>query len=108
MKDFSSKLIMYEPDLLNAPKNKNNNYNFINNDIKNLIDETNNNNDFEDCYFFKNKGQDFIYFVKKEILYSIIYKEKDDGFKLDEYNKDINDSTDKNENKDETKIYELY
>ena len=106
LKDISSKLIIYKPDLLNASKNKNNNYNFINNDIRNLIDETNNNNDYEDCYYFKSKDQDFIYFTKKEILYTIIYNEKDDSFKLDEYKKDINDSTDENENKDETKIYD--
>ena len=30
LKDISSKLIIYKPDLLNASKNKNNNYNFIN------------------------------------------------------------------------------
>ena len=105
MKDISSKLNIYGPDSLIGTKNKNNDYNFINHDIKNLIDETHNNNDFEDCFYFKNKDQYFIFFAERRKLYKIIFNEKDDSFKFDENNNDINDSIDKNTDKEESKIY---
>ena len=106
LKDISSKLNIYDPDSINEARNKNNDYNFINNDIKNIIDESQKNNDYEDCFYFKNKDQYFIFFAERKKLYKIIFNEGDDSFKFGEYNNYINDSIDKNDDKEEIKIYE--
>ena len=97
-KDFKN-VNIYDPESLKNDESKKNDYNLINNDINNLISDSKKDENLEDCYYFKNKGEYFIIFAERKILYKINYNKQGDNFKLEEDIINNNNSTDKNSEK---------
>ena len=98
-KDFN----IHNPDSLT--KEKNSEYTLINHDIKNIITESDEAEDIQDCYYFKNdNGKEFIIFANRKKIYKIEYNEGCENFKLEEINTDVKNSDDRKSNKDEKKI----
>ena len=102
-KNISSEITIYDPNLLKKDSDKDNDYNLINFNIKNNIADSEQIEDLQDCYYFKNKDDYFIIFADRKKLYKINYNEKDDNFKLVEYNSDEDKKAQK---KKEDKAYE--
>ena len=81
--DFTKKMKIYKPK--DIEKNKNNIYNIINIEILNMISESKK-AEVEECFYFINKSNYYIFFFNKKRLYEIInYNHESDNFQLREY-----------------------
>ena len=105
-KNIADEIAIYNPNLLDKESNKDNDYNLINYDIKEVIIDSNETKDIQDCYYFKIKNEYYIIFSDRKKLYKINYNQEEDNFKLEEYiSKEDKNSQMEKQKKNEEKIY---